>query len=141
MNKGQQPQWQPISMLPLMTDLIDQSLGDARDMLGTVREALGKPHVLDDETVDRIIALYTETGDFAAIYAQQLDRWAGETAEPEALAEITRLVALLSELRRLCEAIVDMAGKIRTGTIDRIMGMSDLELGLRALSGKDFTGT
>ena len=141
MNEGQQPEWQPISMLPLMTDLIDQSLGDARDMLGTVQEGLGKPHVFNDETVDRIIALYTETLDLSGVYEQQLQRWSAETPAPEELAEITRLLALLPELRHLSEAIVDMAGKIRTGTIDRIMEISDLELGLRALSGKGFTDT
>ena len=141
MNEGQQPEWQPISALPLMTDLIDQSLGDARDMLGTVQEGLGKPHVFNDETVDRIIALYTETLELSGVYEQQLQRWSAETPAPEALAEITRLLALLPELRHLCEAIIDMAGKIRTGTIDRIMEISDLELGLRALSGKGFTDT
>jgi hypothetical protein len=48
-----QPTWQPISQLPTVAWAINGMADEAADMLGSLREAEPKPHVLDDATVDR----------------------------------------------------------------------------------------
>ena len=80
-------------MLPTLAETIDGSLPEAREMLTNVREGLGKPHVLDDRTVDRIIRLYTDTLGMADVYRAQLGRWRGDAPDPAVLAEIDRLSA------------------------------------------------
>ena len=40
------------------------------------------------------------------------------------------------QLRTVTEAVLALADELHKGSIDRIMGMSDIELGLQALLGK-----
>ncbi|NBI28074.1 helix-turn-helix domain-containing protein [Chengkuizengella marina] len=61
-----EPNWQPISNLPLIGELIDGQLMAARDQYTNLLEAQPKPHVLDDYTVDRVIHVYTEQLIFSA---------------------------------------------------------------------------
>ncbi len=134
------PNWQPLSRLPLFTTMIDEAVAAAQAMLGNVQAGVQTPHVLDDHTVDRILNAYTETLEFIALYRAQLERWQGTAADPEAQAEIARLLGLLPELETTARAIIEAARTIRTGTIDRIMEMDDAALGLAWLSGKGFPG-
>ena len=64
------PNWQPLSMLPLFADMINASLAYAQRMLATVEEGCTKPHVLDDDTVERILRAYTETLGLTDVYRQ-----------------------------------------------------------------------
>jgi len=124
-------------MLPVLAETIDGSLPEARETLANVRGGLGKPHVFD-RTVDRIIRLYTETLGMADVYRAQLARWRGTEPDPASLAEIDRLSAALPELEETAREIVDAAGEIRKGTIDRIMELDDAALGMAFPSGKGF---
>ena len=51
---GEQPDWQPISRLPLIGSMIDGMLQDAEEHYQTLLQASPKPHVLDDYTVGRV---------------------------------------------------------------------------------------
>jgi hypothetical protein len=50
--------------------------------------------------------------------------------------EIARFATEIERLKSLVAEILALSAEIRTGTIDRIMEMSDLELGLKALLGQ-----
>jgi hypothetical protein len=50
----QQPQWQPIEMLPTLATHIDGMLESSQEQYETLLEAKPKPHVLDDYTVNRV---------------------------------------------------------------------------------------
>src|SRR5271168_5054752 len=54
MSNAGQVQWQPISQMPLIAGMIDDSLDDTRDHLTTRSKARTQPHVLDDATIDRV---------------------------------------------------------------------------------------
>ena len=56
---NQQSQWQPISMLPVFTDMVGSMLESSIEQLDHMRSVMDKPHVLDDAPTDRIIALYS----------------------------------------------------------------------------------
>lgn len=49
------PNWQPLSMLPMMADLVSGMLDEVNTQLQTLRQAQEKPHVLDDYTVGRVL--------------------------------------------------------------------------------------
>jgi hypothetical protein len=130
-----QVKWQPISQLPRIGSMIDGALDDTRDHLQTLTEARGRPHVLDDATIDRVESVHQEQLAFVDIYAEQLRRWRAERPSAAQQRELDRLEAQNSCLRQATRDVLDLAAELRRGTIDRIMEHSDLELGLRALLG------
>ncbi len=127
--------WQPISQMPLIAGMIDGALDDTRDHVGTLNEARALPHVLDDATIDRIERVHTEQLEFVDIYDRQISRWRIEKPTADQIRELDRMEAQNRQLRDVTMEVLALAGELRKGTIDRIMGMSDLELGLQALLG------
>ena len=82
--------WQPISEMPLIAGMIDESIKDTRAFVKTLTEARysKRPHVMDDATVDRIDRVHTEQLEFVDIYAQQIGRW--RTERPSAAGQLDR---------------------------------------------------
>jgi hypothetical protein len=128
-----QVNWQPISQMPLIASMITASLNDTREHLGTLTKAKNRPHVLDDATIDRVEQVHTEQMQYIDIYTRQIARW--RTAKPSAVQakELDRMEKQNQQLRDVTTDVLALAGELRKGTIDRILGMSDLELGLQSL--------
>jgi hypothetical protein len=133
MPKTNQVNWQPISQMPLIASMITASLNDTREHLGTLTKAKDRPHVLDDATIDRVEQVHTEQMQYIDIYTRQIVRW--RTAKPSAVQakELDRMEKQNQQLRDVTTDVLALAGELRKGTIDRILGMSDLELGLQTL--------
>ena len=137
MNKHKQkPNWRPISDLPLIAHLIDGELEDSEEQYQLFLEAREKPSVLDDATVDRAIRLSDERGEFIEMYKKQLSRWQKEKLTDDQRKEVERLSCQNERLRELNEKIRPLLQELKKGTINRIVGMSDLEVGLKILSGE-----
>ncbi|MFX6876770.1 hypothetical protein ABTH39_19600, partial [Acinetobacter baumannii] len=60
--------WQPITLMPLIANMIAGALTDSRDQLGTLTQARARPHVLDDATIDRVDRVYGEQLEVVDIY-------------------------------------------------------------------------
>ena len=104
-------------MLPIVAGSIAEGIADARDLYGALSEGLAKPHVLDDTTLDRVEAVYSETLEWVEVYERQLQRW---------------------QLRRLSiseRAEVDRLAELIPGTIDAIMRSDPAELAVQVLLG------
>ena len=125
--------WQPIRAMPLIARMIDDALDDTREHLGTLAEARLRPHVLDDATIDRVERVHAEQMEFVGIYAQQISRWRTETPSADQARELDRMEAQNGQLRAVTADVLALATELRKGTVERVMGMSDLELGLQAL--------
>src|SRR4051812_19761889 len=74
----QQPQWQPISMLPTLAEHIDGMLAADLEQYETLLQAKPKPYVLDNATVDRVIRVFTEQQPDFWLFDEQLLRWLSE---------------------------------------------------------------
>ena len=133
MPKTNQVNWQPISQMPLIASMITASLNDTRENLGTLTKAKDRPHVLDDATIDRVEQVHTEQMQYIDIYTRQIARW--RTAKPSAIQakELNRMENENQQLRDVTTDVLALAGELRKGTIERVLGMSDLELGLQTL--------
>ncbi|MGO9794314.1 MAG: hypothetical protein ACLP8S_33760 [Solirubrobacteraceae bacterium] len=59
----------------MIAKLIDEELADARELYATLSDARSKPHVLDDQTVQRVQRVYGEKWEFLPDYQRQLSRW------------------------------------------------------------------
>jgi hypothetical protein len=133
MPKTNQVNWQPISQMPLIASMITASLNDTREHLGTLTKAKARPHLLDDATIDRVEQVHAEQLQYINIYIQQIARW--RTAKPSAVQakELDRMEKQNQQLRDVTTDVLALAGELRKGTIERVLGMSDLELGLQTL--------
>jgi hypothetical protein len=136
MPKTNQVNWQPISQMPLISSMIDTSLNDTREHLDTLSKAKDRPHVLDDATIDRVEQVHTEQMNYVEIYTQQISRWRKEKPSATQARELGRMDKQNQQLRALTADVLALAGALREGTIERVLGMSDLELGLRYFLGK-----
>ena len=125
--------WQPISQMPLIASMIDDALDDTRAHIKTLTRARTRPHALDDATVDRIDQVHTEQLEFVDIYARQIGRWRTERPSVDQMRELDRMEEQNRRLRAVTVDVLALARELRKGTIERVLGMSDAELGLRAL--------
>jgi hypothetical protein len=82
MPKTNQGNWQPISQMALISSMIDTSLNDTREHLGTLSKAKDRPHVLDDATIDRVEQVHTEQMNYVDIYTQQSAAGARKSHRP-----------------------------------------------------------
>ena len=136
MPPSQQPYWQPISQLPLIASLIDGGVEEAAAQRQILTEARTRPHLLDDATLDRVDQVYGEERQWLGFCEEQLRRWRRDHPTPAEEREIGRLTEEIERLKPLVAEILALSAEIRTGTIDRIMEMSDAGLGLKALLGQ-----
>ena len=135
MPHSDQVNWQPISEMPLIASMIDCALDDTRGHIATLTKARAQPHVLDDATLDRSERVHNEQLEFVGIYRQQIRRWRTEKPTPDQRRELDRMDQQNRQLRAVTAEVLALARELRSGTIDRVMEMSDLELGLQALLG------
>ena len=127
--------WQPIREMPLIARMINGALDDTREHLGTLAEARVRPHVLDDATIDRVEQVHAEQLEFIDIYTQQISRWRTEKPPKDQTRELDRMGAQNEQLRAATADVLALASELRKSTIERVTGMSDVELGLQALLG------
>jgi hypothetical protein len=135
-NSKQTPNWQPISMLPVISQLIDDGIVDTEQQLAMLVEAEDKPYSLDNYTVERVVKVYTEQTDFLKIYTQQLDKWKLSSPSVSQSQEIGRLEKQVVKFCELNTKILDLAKKLKGQTIEQLFEKSDEEIGLEALLGK-----
>ncbi len=128
-----QPQWQPIEMLTTFAPHIDGMLASSQEQYETLLPARSKPHVLDNFTIDRVInAFTTQIGDLW-LFDTQLQRWATEQISTEQRAEVARLQGQMKRLREIDEQVLTLAKELSQGTIEKVLGKSDEQLGLEML--------
>ena len=89
--------------------------------------------MLDDATIDRVEQVHTEQMQYINIYTQQIARW--RTAKPSAVQakELDCMENQNQQLRDVTTDVLALVGELRKGTIERVLGVSGLELGLRTL--------
>ena len=132
----QTPNWRPLSDLSMIAQAMDGMLEDSREQYETLLPAKEKPHVLDDDTVERVERLYNERAEFLELFDEQLVRWRQQSPNNMQGLEIARLTQVLNELRMLNSQILNLASELKKGTINRMLDKSDLELGMEFLMGK-----
>jgi hypothetical protein len=122
--------WQSISALPLISSMIDGLLDEVERQYRNLQSCRLQPHVLDDYTVGRIIKVYTDQADDVGLYAEQLSRWNHLNLTPSQRREVDRLSEQIPRIRERISAILALAAELKGGTIEVVLGKSDLEVGI-----------
>ena len=125
-----------ISFLPAYTEIIIGELAQTEEQYASFAAAKHKPHVLDDAIVDRAVKLYEDQLSFIPLHEQQLNWWLSENITDAQRYQVEDLLAKLPLLREKTEEILALLAELKEGTIDRILEMSDEELGWKFLRGE-----
>jgi hypothetical protein len=130
------PNWQPITFLPQLAEMIDGMLESAEAVCGSLDQAQDRPHVLDDYTVGRVREVHTTQRNDLWLYEEQLSRWQEALPTPAQRDEIIRLQGQLDRLRSVLTACLALTDALAEGTIEKVLEKSDVELAMDVLSGK-----
>ncbi len=133
---NEKPNWQPLSMIPTIASIIDGEIEHFKDLYKMLCEAKGKPHVMDDITLDRAISSHRKYLEEAWVYDEQLTRWKKEKLTGEQSREMERLTGQMVKYRKMCEDIIAVSEEVKKGSINRILEMSDEEVAIAVLTGK-----
>jgi hypothetical protein len=133
---AEQPDWQPISRLPLIGSMIDGMLEDAEEHYQTLLQASPKPHVLDDYTVGRVFEVFGKQKDDLWLFEEQLAHWKMDKLSVGQRHEVDRLTEQVGRCRTVIDSILSLAEQLKQGTIEKVLAKSDLELGLEFLLSK-----
>lgn len=129
-------QWKSIQFLPTMISLIAGDLDNVKEQYESLLEVKDKPHVLNDQIVDRIIKLYTEKINEHWYYEKQIQIWSETNLTEKQKGDIERLNSWIHKIKEINERVLELAKLISENTIDKILAKDDMELALEVLSGK-----
>jgi hypothetical protein len=113
--------------------MIDNWLADVEIQYQTLEECRPTPHVLDDHTVERVVEVYSVQRDDVSLYEEQLRRWSALSLTPIERDEVDRLAMQILRVKDKIAAILALAGKLKGGTIEAVLGKSDFEPGYEAV--------
>ena len=125
-----------IDFLPAYTEIIMGELAQTEEQYASFAAAKHKPHVLDDALVDRAVKLYEDQLSFIPLHEKQLNWWLSENITDAQRYQVEDLLAKLPLLREKTEELLVLLAELKKGTIDRILEMSDEELGWKVLRGE-----
>jgi hypothetical protein len=125
--------WQKISFLPQIAEMIDGMLDAAKETYGPLCQI--KVH--DDFTIKRIFEVTGQQVEDEWMYEEQLNNWLhSPDLETVQCDEIIRLQGQMLELKKVNRKILGIAKEHKDKTIEKILGKSDVELGMDFLMGK-----
>ena len=132
----QTPNWQPISFLPQIAEMIDGMLASAQEVHANLKRARTRPHVMDDYTLGRVREVHGTQLNDLWLYEEQLSRWRGSSPTDRQRTEIERLTDQLTTLRHVLTLCLALTDEMKDGTIDQILAKDDVELAIEFLMGK-----
>jgi hypothetical protein len=130
--RDEEPTWRPLSDVTMLTEIARQGVEHARDAHELLTDA--GPYCLDDATVARMQRVWTETLECSGVYADQGLRWHLQATDPIDAVAVAEYSALVEQERLLAVEILDIARRLESVTIEKLMAKSDLEIGLEALA-------
>jgi hypothetical protein len=131
MSNKPEPNWQPISNLPMIAGMIDGQITEVNNQYANLLKARENPYILDNYTIERVIKVFKEQQEFIWIYEKQLSRWGVEKLSISQKNEITRLQGQVEKWNIGLTDILALAEELKSGTIEKMVAKSDLKLGMK----------
>ena len=128
--------WRDLSDITMIACMVDDGIENTQEQYKNFLQAEDKPHVLDDETVNRALKAAEESSVYIEIYKEQLNRWRKGNLSTLQENKVNRISQELEKYLELHEKYFALVKKISEQTIDKIMDMDDAELALKVLSGE-----
>jgi hypothetical protein len=129
--------YHPLSMIPMMFDLISGTLDSSFEYLKQMKKCEDKPYVLDDDIVKRSINLYgVKQKEEIRAFLNQCLKWREQNPTGEQLDLIDKIEQKAQKSEEIRKEILVILNKIADSTINKIMEMDDFEIGMNFLKGK-----
>ena len=125
----------------MLSYAITGALDAAKDQLENMQKAKTKPHVLDDQLVDQIIKSYTKQNESIADEKALCIYWRKSKLSAQQKKTVDEFLDNLAELERINQQILFLAEHFKDHTIDKIIGMEDVDLAISYLTGKLYPTT
>lgn len=119
----------PLSMLPTILMVSEGQLESSKEQLIGMKAVEDKPHVLNDEIINRSLKLYNEQYEIIDAFLEQCRRWKEQSPNKEQLAQIHRVENCNKELLDVNTKILSLVDRFKDHTINKILEKSDLEFG------------
>jgi hypothetical protein len=118
------PGFQPISALPEIRALIDGAERILKDDISRIKKLLADPAAtLPSPLVEFTLQEAKDALELLSFHARQLTRWQKDTITDAERAEVTRLQAIVPEIRPLIQRLIALATELdkraRTGSASR----------------------
>jgi len=113
------PNWQPLSLLPLVTLMIDEMAQNAQVQHEAFSGTKNGVCALDDEAISRAVQLYKAQIEDVQLYEEQLKRWQMQPLTGDQRGEVDRLLGQLPRIKQLSEAVLEMLDEIKENAIDK----------------------
>ncbi len=124
----------PVAHWALFAELLEGHVEDADALHASLESARARPHVLDDATLDRVEQQYTVMErETIQGYEWQFARWKHAVLTPAERTGLERTRQLLSDYEGRSARVLAVVAELRSGTIERVLERSDLELGLEVM--------
>ena len=131
-----QPNFHPITKALNILEIIRGMLDSSKQQLENMQEAKDKPHVLDDEIINRSIELYTAQNKDSDIFLQQCAIWRKGNLTEVQLYQVQEIEKTTHELTKTNNDILAIINSCKDYTIDKILAKDDVELAFDVLTGK-----
>lgn len=122
--------WQPTSMISVFVEMVTEMLESAQAQLANLKRAQEKPHVLDNEIIERLLTSYGEQNTLIPIYLEQCQRWQEESLNDKQTEWVADIENNLTSLQLINQEILRIAEFCSDKTINKALGKSDIEAGL-----------
>lgn len=111
--------WRDTSDITFIACMIDDGIEDTQDQYNLFSKSEDKPHILNNETVNRALKLAEEDSVFIEIYEEQLNRWQNENLTTVQEKKINRISEELEKYRNLHQKYLDLLKKLSSETIEK----------------------
>ncbi len=118
----------------MMTAVVLEQLGANRDQLRALEPARRAPHLLDDDTVERIKQVFGQQRDDMWLWVETGERWQAQELTAAEAAKVDQYVAAVEAFAASNTVILALADELAAGTIEVTLE-SGLELGVETLAG------
>ncbi len=131
-----QPNWYPLDLLSRYLNLSKDQLSVAQNQLQNLISCKNRPHILDDQTINKITQVCNTQNESTSIYIEQCNKWRKQNPNDEQLSNIINVENNIKQVEVINNQILDLIkNNFKDRTIDSIFQKSDFELGLDFLRG------
>lgn len=125
-----------LDMLPLYLEMSQGQFSSSFEQLQYFEACKDRPHVLDDDIINRTIKLHEEQKEYSLITREQCRLWRLQKPSADELEDIEIVETFIKKLQQVNTQILFLAYHFKDHTIDRILEKDPCELALDFLMGK-----
>ena len=125
-----EPDWHPVTAV---TTMLTGQLAANRGQLELLERACREPWLLDDATVDRIKKVFGVQRDDMWLWEENDRRWQVLDLDTATRTKAGEYMSLTAQFATTSTEVLALAGELASGTINKVMVKSDLELDIEAI--------